>query len=50
MKTGARKMIEIGEYVEPVVTNSESRAKAIDMANCQTCKEVDDAVSEEVSM
>ena len=31
-----------------MVTDSESLAKAIEMANCETCKEVDDAVSEEV--
>ena len=30
------------------MTNSESLAKAIEMAICETCKEVDDAVSEEV--
>ena len=42
-------MAEIGEEAEEsVVTNSESLAKAIEKANCETCKEVDDAVSEKV--
>ena len=41
-------MTEIGEEAESVVTNSESLAKAIENANCETCKEVDAAVSEEV--
>ena len=47
MKAGDRKMTEIGEYAESVVTNSASLAKAIEIANCETCQEVDDAVSEE---
>ena len=47
-KAGDRRMTEIGEYAESVVTNSASPAKAIEMANCETCQEVDDAVSEEV--
>ena len=41
-------MAEIGEEARPVVTNSESLAKAIEKASCETCKEVGDAVSEEV--
>lgn len=48
LRSGSRKMTEIGEEAESVVTNSESLAKAIEKANCETCKEVDDAVSEEV--
>ena len=48
LKSGCRKMAEIGEEAEPVVTNSESLAKTIEKANCEICKEVGDAVSEEV--
>ena len=39
-------MSEILEYAESVVTNSESSATATEKANCGTCKEVDEAVSE----
>ena len=41
-------MSEIGEDAESVGTNSESLAKAIEKASCETCKEVNDAASEEV--
>ena len=42
------KVSGIGEYAGSVVTNSESLAKAIERANCNACKEVEDAVDEEV--
>ena len=48
LKAGRRKMTETGEQAESVVSNSEPLAKAIEKANCGTCKEVDIAVSEDV--
>ena len=40
-------MTEIGEEAESVVTNSESLAKTIGKANCETCKEARAAFGEE---
>ena len=38
----------VGEDAESAATNSESLAKAIEKANCNTCEVVEDAVNKEV--
>ena len=48
LRCGGGEASRIVEDAESVVTNSESLAKAIVRANCNTCKEVEDAVNEEV--
>ena len=48
LKIGRSKATGIGEEAESVVTNSESVAKAIEQANCETSADIDSAVSKEV--
>ena len=48
MKTENRKMTEIGGYAESSGNELCVASEGIEMANCETCQEVDDTVREEV--